>query len=546
MLVNRRRRDESGSALITVLIVVLVLGLITVTLSSAIANTTRTGVGVRTNLQAQAAADAGLAAASLALKSATDVCTTTVPSGSVPASGSTTASYAATIVCNTAKTQATVTASGTANGSTSRVQVVYAVNPSAPAVNYTAGGPGLIYTYQLADSNTYSYNSANSEVLSSEYDGAGALYAVSGDVSCWTNVAYPANLYLGSGSLNMGNGCTIRGNAYIGGTVNMQSGGVVEGALVAPSTANHTIAGTVGTTSASTGRIDTGGTITLNRGTVRGSVNAAGTGNSTLGEGLITGDFTYKGTYNVYNAGTEGTIVKGSLRKSTTLTAPTLPAIPNWQDVVFTPSTPSTAPPAWAAKGYQLVTVPAANCNQWATYQENVGILTKALTSNTIYDIRACGDGLSTNSGGAKDIPLNRDVAIIANKWYLSGAKITSNDGQPHTLYLITPDSQPSTPGPQCNYPAGNSEQGNGSTVDPKIAVYIYTPCEMNFNDASATFRGQVYAGKVRYAGGAKFSYAPRAIPGYDFGAGVPGGGGGGAGTTTYTLGALISRRDVG
>jgi hypothetical protein len=110
---------------------------------------------------------------------------------------------------------------------------------------------------------------------------------------------------------------------------------------------------------------------------------------------------------------------------------------------------------------------------------------------------------------------------------------------------LITPDSKPAVAGPQCNSPALDSQQLNDSTVDPTIAIYIYTPCAMKFNSGTATFRGQVYSGQLSFGGGVKVAFAPRNIPGYDFGEDVEPWPGTGGGETPAGLGALLSLRDV-
>lgn len=547
MLVNLARRrgvpDDGGSAIVSVLIVMLVLSLGALTLAVVVTNTAGVVVDSRTTAQSRAAADAGLTelVASAARGDVCDQALTDVPLGS----GS---RFTATSSCDDASGLVTFQSRGSSNGAAPvTVRAVYELEVDPGASPPTAGGPGLFYTYGLTTRlNSYVFDDAHSEVGIDEYTGSAGVYASTGKIECGWGSVFPGDIYTKTGELQLDSGCVVEGNAYIGSRANV-NGGRIEGTLVAPSTSAHTIAGTVGKAGGSEGNVFLGGTFTLNSGTVYGSVSASGSGTSTLGSGTIHGNFTYRGGYGVWGT-PASTIVKGVVVKNAALAAPTLPEIPAWQDVAFTPVNATTPPKAWSDEGYKLTTVTGTACSKWSGNSADVTSLASALTSRMIFDIRTCAGNFDTNAGGAnKTVSINQDIAIITNRWFLSGTKFKSADGQPHTIFLITPDGAPTTAGPQCSGGALDSQQLNDSTVDPKIAIYLYTPCLMKFNSGTATFRGQVYSGKLEFGGGVKVSFAPRNIPGYDFGKDVepwPGGSGGGDGATSG-IGTLLSLRDV-
>lgn len=556
MLVKARRHDDRGSTLVSVMVAMLVLVAIALTTATVTFNTTRGLVTTRSTAQARAAADAGLAALVAHARRTNDFCDLTLPVPSAGPSASPSPDvphYKATSNpqdlpeggCKDEKV--TFQSTGfAADGSQATIVAEYQVikNTAPP----TAGGPGLFYTYDAASRfNGYVFNKADSEVGIDEFVGAASVYAhnafTTGKIACGSGSVFAGDLYIKTGGLQLDAGCVVEGNAYVGGVADI-NGGTIEGNLVAPSNSEHLIRGTIGKAGGGSGNVFLGGTFTLHPGLVYGSVQAAGSGNNTLGSGTIHGNLTYKGSYSTWGT-PASTIVKGTLAKDTGLTAPSLPEIPPWQDVEFTPVNATTPPQAWADAGYKLTTVTGTACNKWSTYTADPNSMTSSLSSRMIFDLRGCSGGFSTNETGNKDVAVNHDVAIIANYWYLSGTKLKSADGQPHTIYLITPDSQPTVAGRQCNSPAKDSEQGNGSKVDPKLAVYIYTPCQMKFNDSSSTFRGQVYAGKLDFGGGVKVAFAPRNIPGYDFGKDVDPWPGGGGGAGALILGALQSQRDV-
>lgn len=175
------------------------------------------------------------------------------------------------------------------------------------------------------------------------------------------------------------------------------------------------------------------------------------------------------------------------------------------------------APQAWRQQDYTLVTVPSSQCAEWnGTHNQNpIWSRLSQVTTNTVYHVSVC-DKISTDQGLKADqkvINLQADIAIISRGGTISGLTFKG----PHTVFFITPDASPNTPGPQC---AGEQYVIKQNVFANNSASYIYTPCTINFN-TQGQWRGQVYAGRVEFNGGVALAYAPRNIPGYDFGTGM-------------------------
>lgn len=526
------RRDDRGIALPMVLLV-FVLGIALVSaFLVAIVGSSQVTATTKSSLQAQAAAEAGIAAAVAKMQGA-DPCTA-VPS---PLTGGD-PSYSVTTTCNAAKTQVVVLSSGTApGGAQQRVQTVYSLTP--PALTPTTGGPALFYSSRLGSRlNGYVFDEARSEVKPDAFSGSGSVYASTGDFACGDGSVLPQDVLVSSGNFQIDSGCVIRGNAYVGGILNLNRGSV-EGNIVAPKNDVHNVTGRVGKPG-SNGNVTVGGTITLNDGYVEGDVVAAGSGNSTLGSGKIKGSFRYRGTYSSWGTPASG-IVARDVVPDATLVPPVLPVIPAWKDVEFGPAQQA----AWTAAGFQIVTVPSAECRSWqGTHNQNpIWPRLSEITNSTVFDVRAC-EKISTNEGlnpEQRKIQLKADIAIIARQGVLTGMTFSSDASR--TMWFITPDAEPSKAGPQCPSADSAGFTVRGNAVGDKVALYLYTPCVANFN-ASGQWRGQVYSGDLIFGGGVSMAFAPRSIPGYDFSGG--GGGGGTPGSSgPSTLGSLVSQRNV-
>lgn len=223
-------RSERGIALPMVLMVFLVGFALVATLLIAITASAQVGATSRAGVQAQAAAEAGIAA-QLAAIGGGNPCT-------VPGQASATAPQYSVVVdpsnC-TAANDATVafTSTGTApDGSTARVQAVFAVSPGSSSVV-----------------------SQRQRSLAVGASGIGALNAASGDPNlklsiilpqgsydCWSGTReITGDLFVLNGNVALGApGCRVQGNVLASGTVTLQGGAVVGGNASAASTSQST------------------------------------------------------------------------------------------------------------------------------------------------------------------------------------------------------------------------------------------------------------------------------------------------------------------
>lgn len=519
-------RNQHGIALPMVL-VIFVIGfalvgafMVAIVGSANVSNTTRSGV------QAQAAAEAGIEAAKVSLTDASSAnvnfCT------AFPSVSSNDPKYVVTGQCdnNSAPTKITlISISDHPSGGFAKVEAVLPVTAGSTEKE-TAGGPSIVFANSITGAlSGYSLDAVNSEVDHQDF------YIRTGSVACWNSATYSHSFYLYGGSFTNGSSCTVNGDIYASDGVTLQ--GTINGDIV-----SHKASGDIIYQSARVnGNFWSKGTLSPLQAPISGNVTLAGTGTSTMqNNAQIGGSLTHRGTVN----GATGR-VSGAIVQSNSPTIPDFPEIQPWQDVTFVavtkPDGSKEPPAAWKDAGYALEVVSGgAACSKWYGNSFNVTSVLSGGTSKIIYDIRNCGPNgghdFDTNSGGAvKTVRVQRDFAVIANSWQMSATVFESADGQSHTIHFITPDGNPAASGPQCA-PGKDSELLNKTLVDPKLAIYIYTPCNMKFNGTSATFRGQVYAGSVSFGGGVTMAFAPRSIPGYDFGTGGspthPGSGGSG------------------
>lgn len=529
-------RSERGAALPMVLLVfVLSVALVSAFLISIVGASQVTST-TKASVQAQAAAEAGLASVVASLHN--DPCT--VPSsartGTLASSGW---SFNVTSVeygdglswggnCDDS-TMVRIVSEGR-QGATpeTTVEAVYRYTPATPATN-TQGGPSLIFTETVGNLSHFFVDQDASEAQ-------GDFYARNGDVACWNNHTYTHSFYVLNGSFTNGQDCTIDGNVYAGGTVTLQ--GKVLGNVLSRATGQSVMHGT----GRVYGNFATAGRLNLNGGRIDGNVTLGGTGESQI-NGLIGGNLRYRGTLKT-SSGTVASHVSGTITQSSTTEVDQLPVVPPWNDVAPTLTN-------WTDAHFTVVTVPAGQCSRWYGWSTDpIWPTLSTVTTPTVYDVRACSDGISTNSLTGADksqrtLSMRTNLAFVVNAWDMSGMHIQSADGAEHTAWFITPDGNPAAAGPQCTGGAKNSELKNASTVSDDIAVYMYTPCEVNFN-GGVKFRGQVYAGRTVFNGGATLAFAPRSIPGYDFSEGGGGSGGTTPGPSAAVLGNLVSQRNIG
>lgn len=533
--VARRARGEAGGALLAVIGVMAVLMIV----GSVIAAMTISAAGfttaTRANVQSTAAAEAGVDYASAVLMAG--ACTTPTITNANPAftadiyvstaTGPNPPSSWTTKSCPTANTTyvrvvSTGTAAakgvaGQASGDTAKVEAVYAISqpPPSPTVN----GPAV-----------YAYRSSNFGAGGSFSSPKGLDTEIQirhGDMGCSGGAGVTVDrVVVAEGALTLSGGCSVDGSVWASGKLDMSGGVKLTGTAVAGSielSGGASVGGDAWAQSllelsggaAARGNV-TVGTLDLRGGDVQGDAwvrgNASMSGNPT-----IHGDLTAKsksGTGTV-----RGTVTLVPAGPGPGAPAPATPSVGEWVDFDYDPSD-------WA--GFMAVKV-GAGCD----YDAVKSALASLGGRKGLLDARHCAP-LKGSSWQAWNLP--NDVAVFAKGFTLNaGGSITASGER--KLWLITPDTRKDGK-PTCESTPNVTLDG-GFKIDPRISVLVYTPCKVPLGSGNE-WSGQVYAGDVSMAGGAKLDYAPIGLPGMDLG-----GGGGGGGSPSTPVVTRLTVRDL-
>jgi hypothetical protein len=525
--------DDSGAALISVLIVALVLGVITVALSAAVVNTTAVSVGVRGSLQAQAAADAGMAAAVAAVKGG-EVCATTVPGGTIPGSGGG-ARYTATVTCDTARTAATVTATGTAGGTSSTVQTVYDLVPETTELIDPSLTPvGLVL---------YEGSTMGQVTLLAHGGNEPQIVSVKGPFGC--RLGIPGNLIVG-GDITSSDGCNVTGDIYAGGTVDFSGGATsVLGDVLAAGTGTTKINSTVGsaTAGAAVSHIRTNGPVDLTWSGARLHANVIAKGAVTVNNRVVDGSVTLPTGLTPSING--GRIVGGVVNSGSVPTVPA-PVLPGWFDYTYKAS---DWPGAAVIKLQNTSTMTTTSCRY---FNANNGTFANQgwkdlanYTGTVVVDGRAC-DELTSNAGGNPAPAIKAtNVVLLAKNFDTTGLTMKSAPGAAPRVWFITEDTTADGK-PSCT--DGSATRTNFNTNGANlegVRSLIYTPCRLSVSGGGVLL-GSLYTNGFNSGGQITIKGELMLLPGMA----PPDGNYGGTPTVVetgkYTLGPVLSRRDVG
>jgi Tfp pilus assembly protein PilX len=535
MLVSRRpspRPDDSGAALISVVVIALVLGLITVTLSAAVMNTTRSAADVRGTLQAQAAADAGMAAAVAAAK-AGDVCATTVPGGSLPGSGGG-SSYTATVTCAEARTSATLTATGTAGAASVTVRTVYSlVAETTEVVDPSLTPVGLVL---------YDASTMGQVTLLAHGGNEPQIVSVTGTFGCRLTV--PGNLLVG-GNVTSTDGCNVSGDIYTAGTVTFNGGATsVQGDIIAAGTGLSRINSAVGGPAGSPlSKIDVGGAVDLLWSAARMRANVTARGAVTVNDRIVDGKVTLP-TGTTPSVHRDGRIL-GGVEQSSSIPPVPPPTLPGWYDYAYKASD-------WP--GAAVVTLRPVNDMSTTScryFNENNGTFANQgwkdlanYTGTVVVDARQC-DLLTSNAGGNPSPVLKAsNVVLLAKRFNTTGLTMKSASGATPRVWFITEDTTDDDK-PTCALGAtATNFETNGANLDG-VRSLIYTPCRLSVSGGGVLL-GSLYTNGFNSGGQITIKGELMSLPGMP----PPDGGYGGTPTVVetgeYTLGTIVSRRDVG
>ncbi|MFC5336913.1 polymer-forming cytoskeletal protein [Leucobacter denitrificans] len=338
---------------------------------------------------------------------------------------------------------------------------------------------------------------------------------------------------------------TVKGNVHTSGALAVT--GTVHGDIESRSTGVLRITGTV------SGDIRTDGTVLLDHGSrVEGNIVALGAGENTFrtapngnvqvtgamkvdGWGLTFRGYVQAGKTVAFNntkvrgtrPGTDCHVTRGSGQGSPwsqngasnghtvcdESRFPVFPSIPTvnpvasvnppeiepWRDYEFAQSD-------WLGFASQIVT--GSECNDWKRYPGDGWGSLSALDTNTVIDLRACGDLQYSAWSGENSRPkLGVDVALIVERANLNGMDWSAKSGTTPSLWVVNPGVQnQATAG--CNRPAVNLENVH---LDDSLRTMVYTPAGSRLSGSS--FVGNVYSGSVCIGGTTSLWFSPMGLP---------------------------------
>lgn len=632
--VTRRLRDDQGSTLVSVLMIMLVLGVLGLTAAAVVVNTAGTVTSSRPVLQARAAADAGIA--EMVADATRDGLECASPSRHYDARAlNADSDYEGWVFCDRPSAmQVTFRSEGRSGAARTTVEAVYSytvplvAGPGSAADGALVSGKGAslnISSIQVLEGGDFELASGTLDCnVQSAFTGdvtvrngavklnnscaiGGSLYIENGSFTCSNNGSVAGNVVVRNGSATISNDCSIGGSLFVeSGNYTCSAAGAVAGYVMVRS-GTSTLDGTcrVGqnlissgsvsmkSTSKVEGDVVTGGSFTMDKATVLGSVRAGGTVEIQSG-GTVTGTLASasSGTSYLYNANIGSAQFGGNLRSNLratitgvlevagttpfsidpettgklrlagtysswntpkftaetkvpglsapTVTLPTTPTTPQsptftWSDYPFDQS-------KWEAAGYTYQKLATTECSV-QTWQSTLVATLQGFTQPTVLDARDCTELNLYNA----TLSLRTDLAIITHGAYAQSLVIKSGDGRDHLFSLIHPDGTENG-SPTCS--PDRSMNIYGVAMNEKISGIAYSPCEIFVGQGSGSrWNGQIYAGVVRWGGSGilmKLYYQPIDLPGLGSPAGGAGGGGGGASPGEKELDALVSQWDVG
>jgi cytoskeletal protein CcmA (bactofilin family) len=345
---------------------------------------------------------------------------------------------------------------------------------------------------------------------------------LSGSMSCGSSGSViNGNVILGQGSAALASGCTINGDLFASGTINLQSATVTGNVTAANGTYPSVDLANSATVN---GNVYAGGPVRL-MGRVGGSVIAGPTAGSSSLSGSVGGSVVAAGT--VSNSGTvTGTITQNKAG----IVTPTIPYVPGWVDYPYAASD-------WTPGGFTELVLTDCTSSGFTSAMNAV----LASTTPYVLNALACAGGVDL-SALSSTTTLKSDLAIIAISFKMSNNNfVSSSSSGPHRkLWFITPD-RGATANQIPNCPSGGSfTMSNRVSVGSQVDALIYSPCVIT--NSANVWQGQIYAAGTKTSNAFTLNYVPIGIPGVNLSTGqvnppgLPG---------TGTLGSRTSIRNI-
>ncbi len=412
MIARRLRRDDSGAALVTVIAAMLLGVVVVATVAALSVNTTRFTVNQNSLVQANAAAEAGRDSVLATLVASG--CTTTSGAGvvdaatgqnyswSIYASTAASADAATTDLTSPACPTSTTTfvvvhSTGTAkDGTTRTINSAFSWSPvsSANTIGMISTSGALSIS---SGSQTINNSGGDITVGSGDYTCAvsgqvvdGSVYVVNGNAYLTNSCSVAGDVYA-SGYVNLDSNTRIGGDVYAGGNVTMNNNSKIGGSISAKGNIvvnnSATVAGSVsglgtftlqsGTVS---GAVSVAGALSINSGVVRGSVTSSSTAPAgiyagTIGSDTSSADLTIAGYFSqfqaskVYGNVAAASSTQSSVAPDTTITGnlalltspntwnsgPSVNGTKTYNSAPFTVAAPSVTTPARISAGFTWI-----------------------------------------------------------------------------------------------------------------------------------------------------------------------------------------------
>lgn len=331
--VGQRMRDgEQGAAMIAVIGLMIVAMLLTTLISSSVISGLGQATAARAGVQSQASADAGIAVARAGLSKGTCVVNSGVyqsAAGDIPKYSAAIwrpkagggwepgcpGAAAASVLIRAEGTAASLGVAGQSSGDKNYVEAVYAVVPTTGGV---VPGGAAIYAYS-------SGGFSGAGTLTSGNGSKADVQVRNGNVTCDGGSKVVNDIIVYAGTLDIKQGCVIKGTAWSSGNMTIDGGIVLGGDAVSSGTLTITDGPTINgnvwsagdmTVSGGTtikGNVSSGGKASLSSGSVQGSVWSVK--DMVLNGGVkITGDAVSGGALNLVN----GTVSRSTWSSGTT------------------------------------------------------------------------------------------------------------------------------------------------------------------------------------------------------------------------------------
>ncbi len=498
----RRRLDvagrERGSALVSAVAVAIVgVMLVTVVVSSVIAAAKDSGTDrARTSEvhSAEGAVDAGYAALEVGTPCRLPA-TGSYSSGTAP---KTTQVYA-TIAYFSAAGVELPCASDTVTGTAASAVITAVAATSGETVKRTIQSkvnltPLVVDGHGAAIFSATGVTPTNDFALRSlDPDDTADLWVDDGDYSCSSNAAVDGNVIVVNGSMTLDNQCKVLGDAFTSGNFTVNSAVSwtrVGGDVIARGNAKIAGGSTFGRNVLIHGSLNTWGSSIVTGGVFRTGVSLTELPSYTrvkLPEALYApSDFT-----GFANSGDRRAAYVAWVNS----VAASLPG-ESWRPTLD----PTDKQCTLSSESYSLN-----------------GPLTSPSVSS-VFDLRDCA---TVTFGPNLTLKLRADLVLyVTNFTGTNNLTVESADGQPHRLWIISPDPDNARNGTAVCGTSGGQKSGEiklaaDSYFRQPVSTFFYTPCKATISNQVEMY-GQIYGKNVVLQNGLKVAYVPMGIPGVD------------------------------